>query len=361
MEYKTAIIKSVSSNNIYNKKICGLYPLERNIRILFSIGFDKIYLDLSVEENNFYTKKIERHLKGLKDIIVKEKRDTEFTPEYLIIPSTLFTQSSYFSNLKKFFIKKKNIITPILNDDQFLLLNKIDYNKAIKLIKKNIIENTDGYIAKKINKKISLPISLLLTKTRIHPNILTIINMLIGIMSAALLLFNTYWHIVLGGAFFQLASVMDGVDGEVAKFTYKTTKIGGWLDTISDNLTLLLFLTATSYLSIINKGGLITSIYIVIIFLCFSTMLIIMIKYLKQHSKSASLLAYDKEFLQKLPHSDPLVAFIHNLKYMWRKEFFALFFFLICLTGKIHIIIISTAIALSLGTFALISMNIKYL
>ena len=63
---------------------------------------------------------------------------------------------------------------------------------------------------------------------------------------------------MLGGFLFQTASVMDGVDGEVAKFTLKVSKIGGWLDTISDNMTLILFVSVLSYLYYIKTGGLLS-------------------------------------------------------------------------------------------------------
>ena len=64
---------------------------------------------------------------------------------------------------------------------------------AEKLVTNHIIKNTGGFIAQKINKRISMPISLLLAKTRIHPNYLTVINMIVGLLSSIVLLFNSYW------------------------------------------------------------------------------------------------------------------------------------------------------------------------
>ena len=213
----------------------------------------------------------------------------------------MFLQSHYFNdNIKIFYKKGQNIYSCQYRKDQFLLKSNTSFEKGVKLVREYIIKNTGGFIAQKINKRISIPISLLLARTRIHPNYLTFVNMIIGISASVCLLFNSYWLTVLGGFLFQTASVMDGVDGEVAKFTFKVSKIGGWLDTIGDNLTLILFITVLSYLYFVNTGGYLPVIVIVIIFAGIIIMLSAMVRYLKKYSKSGSLVAYDREFLQKL-------------------------------------------------------------
>ena len=69
-----ALIKSENKYK-YNKRICGLYPLERNILLLLQIGIKKIYLDLSTEERSFYEKKIIKHLKQFKNMIILKKNN----------------------------------------------------------------------------------------------------------------------------------------------------------------------------------------------------------------------------------------------------------------------------------------------
>lgn len=357
---EVAVIKTEGPGYKYSKKICGLYPLERNILILSTAGVKKIYLDISEEERDFYDKKIKNNLKRLVDTEIYDVWSSLCSLNYLLIPSNLFTQVHYFSEFSDYFTESENVITPILRDDHFLLLDDVDFINAESLTKGYIISSTDGYIAKNINKRISIPFSILLSKTRIHPNILTFINMIIGVLSAVFLLFNSYWHIVLGGFFFQLASVMDGVDGEVAKFTFKVSDIGGWLDTISDNLTFFLFISAASYLYHINSGRIDSVIFIMLIFIGSTTMLFIMIRYLRRYSSSRSLVAYDKEFIQKLPRSDPLIAFIQLMKYTTKKDFFALFFFGVSLTGRVYLIIPIAAITLMIASTILVIVDLKY-
>ncbi|MBN2039964.1 MAG: CDP-alcohol phosphatidyltransferase family protein [Spirochaetes bacterium] len=356
---ETVLIKSEKTYN-FKKKLCGLYPLERNIVLLFKAGVKKIYLDLSDDEKNFFEKKINKHLKKLNsNISITDKKKSGSTD--LSIPANIFMQVHHFSDFDKFFKKEKKNYIPVLNDKQFLLETEPDFKNAVKLVKSYIIKNTGGFIAQKINKRLSMPVSSRIANTRIHPNYLTFVNILIGLMSGILLLFNTYWHIVFGGLLFQLASIMDGVDGEVAKFTFKFSKLGAWLDTLSDNLTLLVFIAGCSYLYYINTNGIIPVIVIALAFAGLITMIFSMVRYLRKYSDNGSLVTYDREFLQNLPPNDPFVIIANRLKYFTKKEFFSIVFFIICLTGKAHYIIPVIATVLFIASIILVVLNAKYL
>jgi phosphatidylglycerophosphate synthase len=356
-----AIIKSEEAGYNYGEKVCGLYPLERNIIILIKAGVKKIFLDLSKQEKVFYDLKIYKHIKNLYASNIVFGVKTGINRPYFIIQSNLFLQAHYLNDLPKYFRQKGRIFLPVIKNDQFLLSKDSASKRAVNLVKQYIIKNTGGYIAQKINKRISIPISLLLVKTRIHPNYLTFINMLIGLSSSILLLFNTYWHTVVGGFLFQTASIMDGVDGEVAKFTFKVSKIGGWLDTISDNLTLLLFVSVLSYLYFINTGGIFSMVVIISVFAGLVLMIGAMVRYLKRYSKSGSLVAYDREFLQKLPKYDPFIFITHKLKYITKKEFFSILFFFICFTGKAYLFVPVIAIVIFFAAIILVIIDVKYL
>ncbi|MDH7552148.1 MAG: CDP-alcohol phosphatidyltransferase family protein [Spirochaetota bacterium] len=342
------------------KKICGLYILERLIYTLQKVGIKQIYLMLNEQEKILYEHKILPHIKKRK-INAHQCLPGE-VPEKgsLYVPSNLFVQPHYFEHFDDYFKQKKGVFEPVLNDNQFIISTDEDIKKAELLVVKYIIDNTGGYIAKNINKRISIPISLQLAKTRIHPNVLTIINMIVGFLSAYFVLQGSYWQVVLGGLLFQLASVFDGVDGEVAKFTFKVSKIGGWLDTIGDNGTLLLFLIAVSVLYFENTSARTASIIITLLFVGLFWFIGMIVWYLRKFSESGSLVAYDKEFLQKLPQDDLLVKFALSMKYFTKKEFFALFFFCISFTGKIYVLIPIITFTVCCGAIILTIINKKY-
>ena len=194
--------------------------------------------------------------------------------------------------------------------------------------------------------------------------------MIIGLLSSFFIFLSAsdnyspaaiYTFMVLGGFLFQAASVLDGVDGEVAKYTLKVSKIGGWLDTFSDNTTLILFLISNSYLFYKKMGGITSLFTIIILFTGLVIMLSSIVKYLRKYSESGSLVAYDKEFLQMLPETDKLVSFALKMKYITKKELFSIFFFLFAFTGRIYYIIPLAAFILLAAAFILVVINRRYM
>ncbi|HOP62341.1 MAG TPA: CDP-alcohol phosphatidyltransferase family protein [Spirochaetota bacterium] len=358
-----------STVNTMSLKIAGLYLLERNIMVLSRAGIKKISLLLSDDEADFFNKYILKHVKHAEAeiAILNGKVPSDGS---IVIPSDIFIQQHYITDYKKYFKKSGKNYAPEFSEEMFIVRDRSWCRKAETEISKYIIKNTGGFIAQKINKRISIPISLLLTPTRIHPNYLTVFNMLIGIMSSIFIFLSAsdsyssgeiYTFMVLGGFLFQAASVLDGVDGEVAKFTLKVSKIGGWLDTFSDNTTLLLFLVSNSYLFYSKMGGVVSFITIIVLFTGLTIMLWSIVSYLRKYSDSGSLVAYDKEFLQKLPETDWLVGFALRMKYITKKEMFSIFFFLFAFTGYIYYIIPMAAFVLLAASVILVIINRRYM
>jgi phosphatidylglycerophosphate synthase len=340
-------------------RVCGLFPLERAIILLERAGVKRIHLRLDGKESRFYRDTLSRHMKTAARIT--ENTSPPPGAGAIVIPSNIFFQAHHLAGADRYFETRGKTMVPKLSAGIFQVSTALDARRAEESLVANIRDNTPGFIARRINKAVSLPISRVLSRTRIHPNYLTVFNMIVGFSSAFLIAQNSYWFIALGGLFFQLASVFDGVDGEVAKMTLKVSKLGGWLDTVSDNGTLLLFLSASSYLYFINSASpVLPVIFIALLFLGLGIMIGSMVSFLRKHTDSGSLVTYDKEFLQKLPDEDPLVAFIHRLKYYTKKEFFSLAFFAICLTGKIHLLVPIMSVILVCAAVLLVIVNSRY-
>ncbi|MCL1833515.1 MAG: CDP-alcohol phosphatidyltransferase family protein [Leptospirales bacterium] len=352
-----------------NKKIGGLYLLERNIKLLSRAGIKRIYIDFSGSDLELFGKKILKHVKKVKAEIITGS-STAPHKGLLKLTAEIFLQPHYFNYPEKYFKEENKYYVPVISDELFEIKDEGEIKKGEKLISRYIIENTGGFIAQKINKRISLPISVRLAKTRIHPNYLTFFNMIVGFLSSYFIYLSAdfyssdksnYLLMVLGGIFFQAASVLDGVDGEVAKFTLTVSKLGGWLDTFSDNTTLLLFLISNSYLYYIVMGGTASFITIVVLFISLAVMLSIMINYLSRFSNSGSLVAYDREFLQTLPAGDTLVKFALKMKYLTKKELFSIIFCLVGFTGYIYLIIPMAAFVLFAAAVILTIIHFRFI
>ena len=125
-----------------------------------------------------------------------------------------------------------------------------DLEKAKKLywaiIRKNLIKPTDGPISKYINRPISTRISLYLYKkgVKISPNTITILIFLIGLFSAFILAQSMY---IIGGLMVFLVSMLDGIDGELARLRNEMTAFGGFLDSMLDRYVDLMIILSLVY------------------------------------------------------------------------------------------------------------------
>lgn len=224
--------------------------------------------------------------------------------------------------------------------DEGIIVQKFSEIKiAEKILTENIRRNTQTFVAREINKRISLPMSLILTKLRISPNTITVCNIFIGLCAGIGAAGVTYRGVLLGALLFQIASIVDGCDGEVAKLTYRTSKFGQYIDSISDNLSLAAFLTGM----MIHQYRITHSIHAFVvggaIIVGALSILAIMSEYLKKYTDSASFVTYDKQFLQKLsPEKVPasILFLIKYFKLFFKKDLFSLMFFVFAVFGILH-------------------------
>ncbi|BDI61794.1 CDP-alcohol phosphatidyltransferase family protein [Qipengyuania nanhaisediminis] len=106
---------------------------------------------------------------------------------------------------------------------------------------------TDGLVSRWINRPISRFLSHHLLKWRgVRPLHATIATALIALVMAFALVMGGEVGLVAGAVLFQLASIVDGVDGEIARATLRTSKAGASLDTAIDAATNAAFIAGVS-------------------------------------------------------------------------------------------------------------------
>ncbi len=94
--------------------------------------------------------------------------------------------------------------------------------------------NEDGYVSLRLNRPLSTRLSARLVTTGITPNQVTVISFLISLVGAGLLSAGMFATGVIGGLLVQAASVIDGIDGEIARLKHLSSPRGAWLDTVLD-------------------------------------------------------------------------------------------------------------------------------
>ncbi|WP_297506020.1 bifunctional L-myo-inositol-1-phosphate cytidylyltransferase/CDP-L-myo-inositol myo-inositolphosphotransferase [Thermococcus sp.] len=118
-----------------------------------------------------------------------------------------------------------------------------DVKKARKMLVKTAVKGTgDGFISRHLNRKISTEISSLIVEW-VSPNAMTAFTFLLGLLSAILTLASP----LLAGILYQVSSILDGVDGELARGQLRTSKLGGYIDSVLDRYVDGSFLALLAY------------------------------------------------------------------------------------------------------------------
>jgi len=104
----------------------------------------------------------------------------------------------------------------------------------------------DGLLARHVNRNISLFVSRRLKDLPVHPNAVSVFNMLLGVLAAFCVAHPSYGWMLLGALLLEANSVLDGVDGELARVRLQESKLGEWLDTLADDGSNILFFIGLS-------------------------------------------------------------------------------------------------------------------
>lgn len=280
-------------------------------------------------------------------------RLAEFTEER---PRSIESCLKFLAQTSKQGIFQKNPSVSV-----FLIKRLRDRAVAEKFLIEAIRHSAQGPVAMHINKRISLPISLFLCKLWISPNAVTAVNIIIGLFSGVFVADGHNYKVILFGAIlFQIASIVDGCDGEVAKLTFRCSKFGQYIDSLSDNLSLGSFMTGLiagywrhTHSPVAFYAGAV---------MLFGTAVTLfwMIRYLKRNTQSASLVTFDKEYLEKLSGQPrPLLLFIKYGKVAMKKDVFSFMFLLFAIAGILYWWLFIAAFGTTVSAIILTYLNAK--
>ncbi len=115
----------------------------------------------------------------------------------------------------------------------------VDDERAFRKAEEALLEQTrgkgnDGPVSRWLNRPLSIRLSRWLVRYDITPNQISLFSFLLSLLAACLFAVGGYVALALGGLIAQLASVIDGSDGEVARLKYLSSDYGGWFDAVLD-------------------------------------------------------------------------------------------------------------------------------
>jgi phosphatidylglycerophosphate synthase len=126
--------------------------------------------------------------------------------------------------------------TAISGIDPIVVVTSVDVRVAERRLLRSLVKGTDGFMARHIERPISLQIVRRLAPTAVTPNQITIVSVAIGLFGAPFFLSaNWVWQTV-GALLFLIHSIVDGCDGELARLRFQESRWGGVLDFLGDNV-----------------------------------------------------------------------------------------------------------------------------
>ncbi len=94
----------------------------------------------------------------------------------------------------------------------------------------------DGLVDTYLNRRCSRLLTRLFLRTPLTPNQITILSSLTGLLGASCFLLGSYGGSVIGALLLQCSTVLDCVDGEVARVKMLESPLGEWLDITLDTV-----------------------------------------------------------------------------------------------------------------------------
>jgi phosphatidylglycerophosphate synthase len=120
--------------------------------------------------------------------------------------------------------------------DPMVVETPADVSAAERRLLKSLVKDTDGFMARHVERPISLRISRALAGTAITPNQMSLISIAVGICGGPFFLSSSPLMQTIGALLFLAHSILDGCDGELARLKFQQSRWGGVLDFWGDNV-----------------------------------------------------------------------------------------------------------------------------
>jgi phosphatidylglycerophosphate synthase len=117
--------------------------------------------------------------------------------------------------------------------------------RAVRALLASLRKDEDGVVAR-FDRHVSLSVSRFLMKLPVHPNAATIGAALLAVSGAIVAAHGGYWWMLAAALLFQLNSILDGIDGEIARAKLLESRTGQWADTLSDDFSNVVFIAGTA-------------------------------------------------------------------------------------------------------------------
>ena len=217
-------------------------------------------------------------------------------------------------------------------------------------------KTTDGWIAQYTNRPISRAVSYALLSARLTANHASILVLLVGLAVAMIAAQPGYAALVAMGILFQVASVLDGVDGEMARATLTESKLGARLDTISDLVTYVACFIGLTIGWMREGEGQRAVVWMMAITLALVVSMVRAGRFVSRYAPNASFVFVDRSVRRAARDSGRVTLRLAAAGFtLLRRDLFAVIFMLVSFTGRRALIpaLVAFGIVLANLTFTL--------
>lgn len=191
---------------------------------------------------------------------------------------------------------------------------------------------SEGWVGRNINRPISFRMSALLLRTDVSPNVVTWFTFALAVVMFAVLASGTAWGLALGGALYQAVSLIDCVDGDIARVTFRTSKSGAALDTALDMIANLGFLVGVG-IGIVQVHGwaeLEVAVEMIVVAAC---AMLLMATLLRLGPRRGSFDVLRNALEQRLAPLPRFRSVVMTVEKLFKRDAYALFAAVLCVSG----------------------------
>jgi CDP-L-myo-inositol myo-inositolphosphotransferase len=245
----------------------------------------------------------------------------------VIVPAHVGLMASFFSDSA--FPRRTVPASTILN-----LATADDRRTATGLALRATQKATDGWVSRTFNRPVSRRFSRAALAAGMSASSASFITLLIGLGCAWIAAQPGYLPLALTGVLFQLASILDGVDGEIARATLTESEAGARVDTVVDQVTYVACFAGANIGWIREGSGTLAAASTVVIGVALVLSLLRAGRFVARHAENASFVFVDRSVRRaardtgRLPLRVAAAAFT-----LLRRDVFAVIFLAVCLTG----------------------------
>ncbi len=191
---------------------------------------------------------------------------------------------------------------------------------------KSLTKPVDGWVSRNLNRPLSTRVTRLVVNLPVTPHPISFVVFAIGMSSVYFSLKGTYFWMALGGIIFHAASVLDGVDGELARVKFLASKAGALLDSILDHIIEVGYIGGVGWVLTKNTGSPVYFGAFVVTLTC--ALIGTAIVNYDQATKTKTGAPTDVQFAFNHPdHKDKLWArIIDKIRFLFGRDFYALLF-----------------------------------